>query len=223
MRSIRTAYREVFTRERRRSLYAGILLLALSLTFQYYSSAYSIRVGGHFVGDIILDNVPVVNLNPIIVEGALIGILVSVILVLLKPRYLVFTMKAGAIFIALRVFLVAATHLGIYPNQVVPGAGFFDALYVRFGLETGYFFSAHTGLPILMALIFWDEKGWRYLYLAASALFGVSVLLAHVHYTIDVVAAPFMAYSIFKLAQYLFAEDHKVIEALGGGAGRAEP
>ena len=62
-----------------------------------------------------------------------------------------------------------------------------------------------------MALIFWREKLWRFLYLAASAIFGIAVLLAHVHYSIDVLAAPFMTYSIFKLTEYMFKEDYDSI------------
>jgi hypothetical protein len=115
------------------------------------------------------------------------------------------------VFLALRSVFVAVTHLGIYPGQIVPDPGFFDQLYLAFGLETGYFFSAHTGLPIFMALIFWDEKIWRVLYLAISIVFGISVLLAHVHYSIDVLAAPFMTYSIFMLSKYLFKEDYELI------------
>jgi hypothetical protein len=38
-------------------------------------------------------------------------------------------------------------------------------------------------------------------------VFGLSVLIAHIHYSIDVFAAPFMAYSIFSLARYFFKKD----------------
>jgi hypothetical protein len=116
-----------------------------------------------------------------------------------------------AVFIALRAFFVAATHLGIYPDQIVPGNGFLDRIYVALDLQAGYFFSAHTGLPFLMALIFWDKRFWRCFYFILSGIFGIAVLLAHVHYSIDVFAAPFMTYSIFKLAEYLFKEDYKLI------------
>ena len=214
MKSIRAAYRSVFARERHRALYVALLILALSLIFQFYAGAYSDHAATQYVGDLLLDNLPIVNLNFIIVEGALLAILFSVILIAVKPRYLVFTIKTVAVFLALRSVFVAVTHLGIYPGQVVPGPGFFDQLYVAFGLETGYFFSAHTGLPILMALIFWDEKVFRSLYLALAVVFGISVLLAHVHYSIDVLAAPFMTYSIFKLSEYLFKEDRELIAAL---------
>ena len=46
-----------------------------------------------------------------------------------------------------------------------------------------------------------------------SVVFGIAVLFAHVHYTIDVLAAPYMAYGIFKMSQYFFAEDYKMIES----------
>jgi len=212
MRNIIVTYRNFFTKERRRSLHVAFFILMLSLIFQYYAGVYSTHVATQYVGDLLLDNLPIINLNFVIVEGALWTILISILLILAKPRYIIFTLKSVAVFLALRSIFVAVTHLGIYPGQVVPGPGFFDNLYTAFGLQTGYFFSAHTGLPIFMALIFWDEKFWRFFYLTLAVVFGISVLLSHVHYSIDVLAAPFMAYSIFKWAQYLFKDDYALIK-----------
>ncbi|MEI6478735.1 MAG: hypothetical protein WCO18_00435 [bacterium] len=181
--------------------------------FQYYSSNYSTAHSTQFVGDIFLDNMPTINMNPIIVEGALISLALGILLVLSKPRYIIFTIKTFAIFVTLRSFFVAATHLGIYPDQIVPSKGFFDQIYLALNLESGYFFSAHTGLPFLMGLIFVKDPFWRNIFFAMSCLFGVSVLLAHVHYSIDVFAAPFMTYSVYKMSVYLFKEDYKLIES----------
>jgi hypothetical protein len=211
MRRWLPSYSEFFTRERLRSLLAGILLLALALAFQFYSGIYSVRSAGHFSGDLFLDNLPTVNVNPLIVEGALITIVCGICFVLLQPKYILFTLKTIALFIAIRAFFVAVTHLGIYPTQINPDGGFFDGIYSALNLHAGFFFSAHTGLPFLMALIFWKSRLWRFVFLALAAVFGVSVLLAHVHYSIDVFAAPFMTYSIFKLAEYLFSNDYKLI------------
>lgn len=211
MNKIIVQYKQLFTKPRRRSFYTALLILALSLVFQYYAGTYSSHVATRYVGDLLLDHLPILNLNLIIVEGALWTILISALVILSKPKYLIFTLKTLSIFLALRAVFVAVTHLGIYPGQIVPGPGPLDHLYVALGLETGYFFSAHTGLPFLMALILWREKLWRFIYLLASAIFGISVLLAHVHYSIDVLAAPFMSYSIFKLSEYLFKEDQAII------------
>jgi len=205
------AYKAFFTKERVRSLFVALVLFGLAVVFQFYASAYSERVSSNFVHDLFLDNLPVVNLNLIIVEGALAAIAGSMILLLVKPKYLIFTLKTVAIFIATRAVFVAVTHLGIYPGQINPDTvGFFDRIYVGLGLEAGFFFSGHTGLSFLMALIFWDERLWRWVFLALTVIFGISVLLAHVHYSIDVLAAPYMTYSIFKLSQYFFPEDFKL-------------
>jgi hypothetical protein len=206
-------YKGFWTREHVRSLVNALILLALATVFQYYASAYVDRTPGNPAVDLFLSILPVVNLNFLIVEGALAAIALSVILVLAKPQYLLFTLKAGAIFIATRAMFIAVTHIGIYPGQINPDVGFFDRIYTGLGLEAGFFFSGHTGLPLLMALILWNKKFWRYAYIILSIVFGVAVLFAHIHYTMDVLAAPYMTYGIFKMSQYFFPEDYKMTEA----------
>ncbi len=207
-------YKGFWTREHVRSLISGLILLALALIFESYALAYSSQVPARSVGDLLLSILPIVNLNFIIVEGALAAIGFSIILLLAKPNYLLFTIKAVAIFIVTRAIFVSITHIGIYPGQIGPDpTGFFDHLYTGLGMETGFFFSGHTGLTFLIALIFWNEKFWRYFYLILSIVFGVAVLFAHVHYSIDVLAAPYIAYGIFKMSRYFFPKDYKLIEA----------
>ncbi len=207
-----SSYRAFFTKDRVRSLLVALVLFGLAVVFQFYASAYSNRVPSNAVPDLILGALPVVNLNAIIVEGALAAIAGSIALLLAKPKYLIFALKAAAIFIATRAVFVSVTHLGIYPGQAGPDpTGFFDGIYTGLGLEAGFFFSGHTGLTFLMGLVFWDEKFWRYVYFGLSVLFGISVLFAHVHYSIDVLAAPYITYTIFKISQYFFKEDYALI------------
>lgn len=206
-------YHGFFTRERIRSFLSGLFFLGVAVAFQYYASAYANRVPGTSVPDLFLSLLPIVNVNFIIVEGALVAIALSLVLILAKPNYLLFSLKAAAIFIATRAVFISVTHVGIYPGQIGPDpTGIFDRLYLDLGLEAGFFFSGHTGLTFLMGLVFWNDKLWRYIYLILSAAFGVAVLLAHVHYSIDVLAAPYMAYGIYKMTAYFFPEDYKLTQ-----------
>lgn len=206
MDEILRKHKDFWTKERRESLYAGVLFLLAALAFQSLAGNYSVRKAANFnfVGDLFLDNLPTVNLTRIVVDGGFLAILLGVILLIAKPEYILFTLKVVAFFILIRSFFVTLTHIGIYPNQIALGDGPIDKFYMLLNMQDGFFFSGHTGLAFLGALIVWQEKLWRYVFLAISIIFAATVLLAHVHYSIDVFAAPFMTYAIFKLAQQEF-------------------
>ena len=61
------------------------------------------------------------------------------------------------------------------------------------------FFSGHTSIMFLFFLTS-KTKNLKIIFLIATVLVGASVLIQHVHYTIDVLAAPFFAYSCYRAA-----------------------
>ena len=211
--------RDVFSRNKFSSLLGALAMLSVAYVVEHfaniYAFAYSQRPTSNYVGDLILDNIPVVDLSFIIIEVALISIVLMTLFVIFKPRYLLFTLKTVALFIIIRAIFISLTHVGIHPENIAPGLGLFDAIYTYLNFQTGLFFSGHTGMPFLVALIFWNNKMVRYVLLSLSFIFAVAVLLAHIHYSIDVFAAPFMAYGIFKIAQYFFQRDYELINRVG--------
>ncbi len=80
----------------------------------------------------------------------------------------------------------------------------------KFTFGSDLFFSAHAGLPFLMALIFWQNKKLRYIFIALSLIFGAVVLLGHYHYTIDVLSAFFITFGIYRIAINLFKKDYQM-------------
>ena len=210
-------FKDLFECENWYSFITALVLLGFAFVAEHFANAYALiyleRPTSVYVGDLLLDNLPVVDLSFIIVEIAMVAIVLGVaFLIYIRPRYLLFTLKTVALFIAIRALFISLTHVGIYPGSIHFGEGFFDALYSYLNFQTGFFFSGHTGMPFLMALIFWNKPGERNLLLALSLILGVSVLLAHTHYSIDVLAAPFMAFGIFNIAQYLFPRDYELIK-----------
>jgi hypothetical protein len=160
------------------------------------------------VRDLVLDSLPTVNADAVIVQGAILFLLICIALFLWHPRHLFFGVKAVALFVMVRATFLNLTTFGVHPSQAVFDDGFGSALYNLVNFDGNFFFSGHTGMPFLMALIFWNIKQLRVLFLAIAVLFAASVLLAHVHYSIDVFAAPFITYGIFRIAQWLFSSDY---------------
>lgn len=209
MHALLKKHADFWTKERRRSLYVGILFSVTALIIQRSAAQYSAKSATNIVGDIFLDNLPTVDLTWIIIEGGFLIAFFAIALLVLKPKYIPFSLKVIPLLITIRAFFVTLTHLGIYPNQLTFGDSLLDKIYLFLGMQDGFFFSNHTGIAFLLALIFWQEKFWRYFFMIVSAVFGSTVLLAHVHYSIDVFAAPFITYAIFKLAeQELFKKDY---------------
>lgn len=207
---------DVFRRERVPSLIGAFLLLGASYVAEHFANVYAFdyaeRPSTNHVGDLVLDNIPAIDLNFIIIEVALATIVLGTLFVVFaRPRYILFSLKTVALFIIIRAFFISLTHVGIHPDNIAPGLGFFDGIYSYLNFQTGLFFSGHTGLTFLMALIFWEHFNIRAVFFALSFVFGVAVLLAHIHYSIDVFAAPFMAYGIFAIARHLFKNDYALM------------
>jgi len=213
MDKIFAEHKGFWTKENKKSLYQSFLLIVLAFIIQISAGHYSSRVAtsSNFVGDVFLDNLPVINLDFVVVFGALLFWMFAFTFMAFRPKYLLFGLKAVALFIVFRAFFISLTHIGIYPHQIFIGpddAGF--RLYKLFTFQGNFFFSGHAGFPFLMALIFWREKKWRWFFLSVTFIFAASVLLAHVHYSIDVFAAPFITYGIFKAAEKLFQRDYSI-------------
>ncbi len=185
----------------------GFLLLAASLFVNYAAGNYATEKASNGVTDIILDNLPVMDVDIIFVYGAILLGMFVVILLIREPRQIPFIVKSIALFVFVRAIFITLTHLGPILQQAPP----ISNLIIRnlmFGAD--YFFSGHTGLPFLMALSFWSNKYLRNIFLATSFIFGASALLGHYHYSIDVFAAFFITYSIFHIARWLFTKDYRL-------------
>lgn len=184
----------------------GLLLFTSSLFINYSAIKYAALKAGNSVTDILLENLPVVNTDIIFSEGALLFVIVIAILLVLEPKTIPFTLKSVALFIFTRSVFVSMTHLGPIPDRIIIDLDSFR--YISSGADL--FFSGHTGLPFLMALLFWDNKYLRLVFIIFSIVAATAVILGHLHYTIDVFSAFFITYGIYHLARKAFTKDCKL-------------
>ncbi|MEJ0021884.1 MAG: phosphatase PAP2-related protein [Candidatus Doudnabacteria bacterium] len=206
MRSLIDAHRKTWNREFSRSVTWGVIFFLASLVPNYLATTYATERASMPVTDLILSNIRVYDVDGIIIYGAVLLIIFSILVLFYDPKRIPFTLKALALFIVIRSIFVSLTHLGPFsPQDVIDSTHIFN--FLGFGTTADLFFSGHTGIPFLLALIYWNNIKLRWTYLAISAVFAVSVLLGHLHYSIDVLAAFFITYTIFHIAQKLFADD----------------
>ena len=189
------------------SLALCFVSLAAALVVNFYAGMYATESASSSVTDIILSNTRAYDLDGVFVYGTFLLIFFIVFIAFYKPRQISFCGKSVGLFYDHPLgFCRRMTHLGPFPSQIVIHSDLFPNL--TFGGDL--FFSGHTGMPFLMALIFWQNKTLRYIFLCLSVGFGVVVLLAHMHYTIDVMSAFFITYSIFHICEYFFKKDRKL-------------
>jgi len=190
------------------SLASGAVLLAASLVAQFFINGYVTSASSSPVTDIILSNTRVYDVDGIFVWGAVLLAFVAVFVGLKRINCLPFGLKSVAVFVLIRSVFVSLTHIGPFPTHVLISSTFFNREAFD-GIFTGndLFFSGHTGLPFLLALMFWDDKMLRYIFLGFSFILGTAVLLGHLHYSIDVLSAFFITYAIFDICKFFFKKD----------------
>lgn len=208
--SLLAQHKNLWAKGRLLLLLGGILWFLSALLIQHFAYIYVDKhVEGVAVGDLLLNNLPTVNLDFLVVQLPLILTLIIVLLFVSKPRYLPFSLKTLALFLIIRSFFISLTHLGaslhqLSLNENSIGFGIYDFLY---NSKNDFFFSGHVGVPFLLGLIFWKEKLWSVFFFTVSAVFGITMILAHMHYSIDVFAAPFITYTIFVISKKIFKAD----------------
>lgn len=190
------------------SFLCSLALLAISLLVQFSVSGYVTRSISEPVTDIILSNTRVYDVTGIFIWGAIILIIIGICIIFKNLNYAPFVMKSVALFTLIRSFFVSLTHISPFPTHAIISSEFFNKEVFN-GIFTGndLFFSGHTGIPFLLALIFWDNKKLRYVFLGFSIMFAIVVLLGHLHYSIDVLSAFFITFSIFHICKVFFKKD----------------
>lgn len=185
----------------------SLILFVSSMVIHYTAGVFATEKASSAVTDILLGHLPVVDVSLIFADGNILFWVVVTTILLIDPKRIPFTLKSLAAFMIIRSLFVVMTHLGPDPREIViPPNSILD----KFTFGGDLFFSGHTGAPYLMALLFWNNLYLRLIFLMASVVFGVSVLLGHLHYSIDVFAAFFITFGIYHIVLQLFPEDHKM-------------
>ena len=205
MEKIKLKYKNYFgNRDFLISLLLSVFILGVALVANHYAGIYVTEKASNPVTDIILDNVRVYDVDTIFVYGPVLMWIFVAGLLAIHPQRIPFLIKSTGLFYLIRSIFISLTHIAPPTvHAIIPSTGIFGYL----GSGADLFFSAHTGFPFLLALMFWENKNLRVFFIILSLVFGVVVLLGHLHYSIDVLSAFFISYGIYRIAEIIFHKD----------------
>lgn len=197
-------------RHEKKKLIAALVLLAIAVTMYIWAGDYVTEHVGVAVPDLILDSLPAYNLSFIFVWlFILVVALFFIHPVIFNPREFPYVLNLFSLFVAVRSGFVLLTHLSPPINAI---SVHFPSYLSLLSFSNDLFFSGHAGLPFLGFLVYRKySKKMSYFMLASSIILAVTVLLMHVHYSIDVASAYFISYGVYKFGNSLYSRVKETI------------
>jgi hypothetical protein len=183
-------------------VFAGILII-----LPFFFDAIEDR-NGYIISDFILDWIPAHNFSAAVFFLIWSSSLLLVVRFYRDPMMLLVSLWAYNGVTVLRMACIGLISLNP-PAGLIPLADpitnqFYGTHYITHDL----FFSGHTTTVFLIFLCL--KKKWDRIYvLSASILLGSLLLIQHVHYTIDVLAAPVFTYAVYRMALIFTKRENK--------------
>ena len=177
-----------------------LLLILIMILFPQFLQFIERREG-------VVLNDPILNLfNPVDLTWLTFAVIyLSIILflstILMKPFKLMLALQTYGLMVIFRAIAMYLTPLNP-PNGII----LLDDPFVQlFGqgeiLTKDLFFSGHTATLFLLFLLT-ENKKLRMIFLASTIVVGACVLFQKVHYSIDVFAAFFFTFLVFRIINY---------------------
>jgi len=187
--------------ENKKVIFFSIIFLIIANFSYQIAGEYVDEVAGVQAQDIILDNIPTINLSFFYIYGGILilGLLIFYPLFFNVKKFHV-SLSQLSLLLIIRSFFITLTHLKVPADAVeitIP------KLYNLMTFNNDLFFSGHTALPFLGFLMFRKERIGIF-FLVLTFVMMITVLFMHFHYSIDVFAALFITYGSFKVGEWLF-------------------
>ncbi len=178
-----------------------VLLSSILYSFTHFLDFVENR-HGIVLNDPVLSLFSPVDLNWLIFLLIYLSLVLAFINLAREPEGLMLAIQSYVVMIAFRIAAMYLIPLDP-PQKMIP---LNDPFVQFFGtgklLLKDLFFSGHTATIFLLYLVTMRRQ-LRSLLLIFTIAAGISLLLQHVHYSIDVLAAPFFAYGSFRITYLL--------------------
>lgn len=134
-----------------------------------------------------------------LIYGSLTAAIVNLIS---KPEKLLFTIQLYTLMVVVRIISMWLLPLNPPEKMILLNDPFVEFFGTGKTLTKDLFFSGHTATLFILFLTA-NDRLFKGIFLLSTILVAISVLLQHVHYSIDVFAAIFFTYACYQILKYL--------------------
>lgn len=191
------AWRNRFFREQ--ILFSALALLAALVVMRFFI-AYVERRSGIGLPDPLLSLFTAVDLKWITYSIVYSSVVLGIVSLALYPYSFLLAIRAAVLLIALRIVFLFLLPLDPPPGCIPLVDPFIRTPALSPATSRDLFFSWHTALISLFAFSA-RYRDMKLVFFSAAALVSILFILQHVHYVIDIVAAPCFAYVAYGIAR----------------------
>ncbi|MGB5288871.1 MAG: phosphatase PAP2-related protein [Ignavibacteriaceae bacterium] len=178
-----------------------LVLVPLMLSFSQFILFIEQREGV-VLNDPLLNTFNPINLTWLTFTLIYLSLFLFLITVQKNPYQLMIALQAYGLMVIFRIFAMYLTPLEAPATLLMLDDPFVQLFGKGDVLTKDLFFSGHTGTLFLLFLLAENRK-LKMIFLVSVFIVGMAVLLQHVHYSIDVFIAPFVAYGAYKIVANL--------------------
>jgi hypothetical protein len=190
----------------RKKLIAGFILLTIILSFFPFFFQMIEKRNGILLHDWLLNRLPVYNTSVAIFIIIWATSLMIIFRSVQDPKILMRFLWSYIFLCLLRILTIGIVALNPPTNLIPLADPISNTFYGKSYVTKDLFFSGHTASIFLIFLCL-QKKIDRLIVLSGAIIAGILLLIQHVHYTVDVISAPFFAYLVYRTTISLIGKD----------------
>lgn len=189
-----------FLKEKRNRIELVVTLVFLAVVFASLANFLNFAEArqGVVLPDPILNLFNPIDLTWLIFALIYISLVVGITTLIINPKRLIFAIQLYSLMVVVRIAAMYLLPLEPPAKMLILNDPFVEFFGTGQPLTKDLFFSGHTATLLILFLVS-EKKIIKTFFLISTIAVAISVLLQHVHYSIDVFAAVLFTYACYKI------------------------